>query len=176
MPSCVPVPRKLSSSSFEARGVLAALAAEGNSRVESPHVLRRDFDVDDAVVERHGPDQRIAQVARVAQDARRLFEQAGAVQIAAVETAAGLRSSRRASYVQAIAEARQRGVFVGAFDIEQIARVEVNVADARALRFELRVAGQARRARRFGLRRARLDAGQDSACAPGSAARGQGKP
>ena len=85
MPSCVPVPRKFSSSSSKPRGVLAALASERNAGIERPDVLRRHFDVDDAVVKRHRPDLRIAQVARVAQDARRFFEQAGPVEVAALE-------------------------------------------------------------------------------------------
>ena len=133
MPSCVPVPRKLSSSSSKPDGVLAALAAEGNSGIESPDVLRRHFDVDDAVVKRHRPDLRIAQVACVAQDARRLFEQAGLVEVAALEQQLIFDGPLARGDVQAIREARQRGVFVRRLGIEQVARVETDLADAGAL-------------------------------------------
>ena len=60
---------------LEARGALAALAAEGDAGIQRPHILRHHFDVDHAVVPRHGPDVRILQIARAAQDARGFFEQ-----------------------------------------------------------------------------------------------------
>ena len=120
-------------------------------------------------MKRHGTDLRIAQVARVAQDARRLFEQLWPVQVAAVEQQLVFDRRLARRDVQAIAEARQRGVFVVAFRVEQVARIETDLADARALRLELRVATAdpgARGASAFGARA--LTLGRTRACAAGA--------
>ena len=61
---------------LDAGGVLTAAAAEGDAGVERPHVLRGDFDVDHTLMKRDRPDLRVAQVSCVAQDARRLLDQA----------------------------------------------------------------------------------------------------
>ena len=151
---------------FEARAVGAAFAAEGDAGVESPDVLRRDFQVDHAVVKCHGTDERIAQVARVAQDAGRLFDEPRPVQIAALEQQLVFDGRLARGDVQLVAESRQRRVFVGGFGIEQIALVEADLADARALPLQLLVGWQIfERARGSGFGARALTLGSTFACA-----------
>src|SRR5688572_19954006 len=49
-------PEKIEVLELDAAGVLATLAAERESGIERPDILRGDFDVDDAVAVSHGPD------------------------------------------------------------------------------------------------------------------------
>jgi hypothetical protein len=146
---------------LDARGVLAALAAEGNAGIEGPDVLRRHFEVDDAVVKRHRPDLRIAQVPCVAQDARRLFEQGGLVEVATLEQQLIFDGPLARRDMQAIREARDRRVLIRRFGIEQVARIETDLADAGFLLLQLGIRWQAGDARRLDLRGAGLDAGKD---------------
>ena len=110
---------------------------------------------------RHGTDLRIAQVTRVAQDARRLFEQVRLVEITALEQQLIFDGPLARRDMQAIRKARDLRVFVRCLGIEQIASVETDLADARCLLLQLRIRWQTRGARRFGLRCASLHAGQD---------------
>ena len=102
--------------------------------------------------------------------------QPGLVEIAALEQQLIFDGRLARRDVQLVAEPRQRRVFVGGFGIEQIARVEADLADARALPLQFLVGWQIRGARRFGFRRARLDAGQYLRLRLGSAQPDQGNP
>jgi hypothetical protein len=161
---------------FESRGVLAALATERDTGIERPHVLGRDFDVDHAIVERNGTHRRVAQIGCLAQNAGRLLEQAGAIQVAAVKQQLEFDGRIARLGMQAIAEARQRCVLVASLDIEEVARIKMNAPDTRALRLELSVGRQARRAGDVSLRCARLEAGQNAGMGRRNRAQTKGKP
>ncbi len=102
----VPVPRRLSSSTSKPEVFSPPLRPKEMPGIERPHVLRRDLDVDDAIVEGDRADLRVAQVSSLAEDARRLLEQIGAVQITAVKQQLVFDRRNARLDVKAIAEAR----------------------------------------------------------------------
>ena len=154
-------PQEIQFFQFEAGTVRATLATEGDSRIEGPDVPRRHFEIDDTVVKRDGADHRLAQVPGVAQDASRLFDEAGLVELATLEQQLVFDGRLARGDVQPIGEAGEPCVFVGRFGVEQVTLVEVDLADARTLPLQLVVGRQIGDAGGFGLRDARLDAGQN---------------
>ena len=127
----------------EAGGVLAALASIREPRVQGPDVGRDDLDVDDAVVPGDRRDPRVVQVARAAQQAFGLGQQARVVGFAAAEQQLGLDGGLARADVRLVGEAEQRGVLLRQRGVEDFLGHDPDRTDPRACGLQRRVVGHA---------------------------------
>jgi hypothetical protein len=145
---------------FESAGVLAAVPPEGETGIQSPDILRLHLEVDDAVVVSNWLNARIAQIAGGPQDAGGLGDGARLVELPlAKQQLIGNRRFARTD-VQFIGQAEQRRILVEAADIEELQRVELNLADRCPARLQGRIVRDFGRARSIQARRARGQTGQ----------------
>ena len=124
----------------EIGAVRAAGAAEGEARTQGPHILGDDLDIDLAVGVVHRHDSRVVDVAQQAQGTFGFREFARAISVPAREQQLRLDARAFGAYVQAVRQPKQPVGLARIGLVENIANVEVDLADDGPGRFQLAIA------------------------------------
>jgi hypothetical protein len=122
---------------LESVRVRSAVPAERDAGIQRPDVARRDCYVDATVVIPDRAHGRVVQIARRAQDALGFLQQASRVEIAAVEQQLLAHDALARSDVKLVRGPEQDFVFLRVVQIEDVLRVDVDLADGGAGTLEL---------------------------------------
>jgi hypothetical protein len=124
---------------LHAGGAGAAAAAVVESGIQCPDILGGDLQIHLAVVVSDGADPGVVEDAVGAQDALGLIDQASRVGLAGLEQQLMTDDAGTCAVVQPVGEAKQPGVVLGVFQIEDVLVVEQYLADHGMRGFQFRI-------------------------------------
>jgi hypothetical protein len=124
---------------LETRSTFPAAQLEGRAGIQRPDVARVYRDVNRVVVEAHGANLGVEQIAHVAQRSLAFIEHVPRIQITRSKQQARLDRRRARVHVQPVRDPVERLVLFGNRQVEHVADVILDAADAGAALFELGV-------------------------------------